>query len=105
MMIPKFFYIFSEKIKVSFLKKIKHAEGESYGVWIENENRIKLARTLFNKPLTKEQMEQTYFHEVTHAILDSIGEPELSNNEILVDKFSKALYQVLKSSEYGTKGK
>ena len=102
-MIPKYFYIFGEKIKVSFLKAIKNKEGDAYGVWLETENKIKLAKTVFKKPLEQDQMEQTYFHELTHVILDSIGEPNLSENEIFVDKFSKALYQVLKSSNYGTR--
>lgn len=100
-MIPKFFYIFGEKIKISIIKQIKR--GTAYGVWFESENKIQLAKTVFQKSLNEEQIEQTYFHEVTHVILDSIGEPTLSENEVFVDKFSKALYQVLKTSNYGTK--
>lgn len=44
-------------------------------------------------------IEETLYHEVIHAILDSIGEHELSKNEEFVQKFALLLYQFEKTKE------
>ncbi len=49
--------------------------------------------------MPKEEKESTYYHEVTHAIFEAIGREDLSNNEHLVDQFSRALHQVIKTQE------
>ncbi len=49
--------------------------------------------------LKKELKEHTFLHEMTHAILDSLGYNKLSNDEKFVDSFSGALYQVLKTAK------
>lgn len=98
-MIPKHFYIFGEKIKVSRLKEV--CRGKAYGQWVESRNKIEIAKTVNNKTiLNDEQQEQAYFHELVHCILDNVGEPNLSDNEVLVDKLGKALHQVMKTSQY-----
>ena len=63
---------------------------------MENINRIRndLEKTITNK----EQKDITYLHEVVHAILDSLEYNELSSDEDFVERFSKALHQVIKSS-------
>lgn len=41
----------------------------------------------------KTSIEQTLYHEVVHAILDTLGESELSSNEKFVQSFSLLLHQ------------
>lgn len=40
---------------------------------------------------------QTFWHEVTHAMLDVMGYPALSADEELVDRIGQAIHQVLKT--------
>lgn len=42
----------------------------------------------------------TFFHELTHAILDTMGEYELSCNERFVCSFSSFLSESIRSFEY-----
>lgn len=45
----------------------------------------------------EDQIEQALWHEITHAIFDAIGEDKLKEDERLVDLFSSALHQVIKT--------
>jgi hypothetical protein len=42
---------------------------------------------------------ETFYHELTHCILDAINEHELFDNERLVGNISEALLQIMKCSE------
>lgn len=42
----------------------------------------------------------TYFHELVHAILSTIGDEELNKNEAFVDTFGNLLWQAFKSAKY-----
>lgn len=43
---------------------------------------------------------QTFYHELTHAILDTMGENELSKNEKFVNTFSSFLNEALRNARY-----
>lgn len=58
---------------------------------------IHIAETAGGAALTEERKGQTFCHELTHAILDAIGEDELNGNEQFVDAFSTVLYQAIKT--------
>ena len=45
-------------------------------------------------------VEQTFCHELTHAILHSMGELKLFNNEKFVDLFGHLLHQALTTQEF-----
>lgn len=91
--IPKRFKIFGLTFKVTQPWKID--KDNSWGECSISKKSIKVKRSL-----NKEQKEITYLHEVTHAILDSLEYNELSHDEEFVERFSKALHQVLTSSEH-----
>tara|TARA_R110000822_G_scaffold130577_1_gene267171 strand:+ start:1520 stop:1831 length:312 start_codon:yes stop_codon:yes gene_type:complete len=97
--IPKYFYLFSEKYRISNIKEIDN--GTSFGHAVYDENKIKIAKTVHKKVIQEDQRESTYCHELMHIILDSLGKTELSQNEELVDSMGKALHQILKTSVYG----
>jgi len=50
--------------------------------------------------ITEETLTETFFHELTHIILDASGENELSENERFVNIMGKALLEVYLSSVY-----
>lgn len=56
--------------------------------------------------LSIERKDQTVIHEILHAILDMIGEQELSQNERLVQNLSAAIYCLIKENDivFKTKG-
>jgi len=91
-MIPKSFEIFGRTYKVTQPYKVDN-QG-SLGECDSTHNIIKVRRNL-----KKDLKELTYLHEVTHAILDSLEYHKLSKDEVFVERFSKALQQVLKSSK------
>jgi hypothetical protein len=49
---------------------------------------------------TDDSMEEAFWHELTHAILHSIGEKKLNDNEEFVTKFSICLHKAIKSAEF-----
>jgi len=52
-----------------------------------------------NKPVQKKDKEQTFFHELVHMILDSMGRDRLKWSEDFVDLFAKRLYEYEKTKE------
>lgn len=63
-----------------------------YGLWSPSENKITI-----QKGLEEGQKDHTLWHEITHVILDHMGEEELSSNEKFVDLFGGLLAQVIKT--------
>ena len=55
---------------------------------------IQIATHRKRKPRTDEAKAETFWHEVTHAILHSMG-CSLTNDELFVTEFSKRLNQVV----------
>lgn len=96
MRIPKRFKVFGEKHKVKFVRKLDG--GHSFGEWDPNTNTIKLQMS--NKERSQDMVEQTFLHELVHCCLDHLGYEKLSDDEIFVDSFAKALHQAFKTSEY-----
>jgi hypothetical protein len=89
--IPKTFQIFGLTFKVTQPWKFK---GDHWGECSIAKKSIKVKRSL-----NQEQKEITYLHEITHAILDCLEYNDLSHDEDFVERFSKALHQVIKTSK------
>ena len=53
------------------------------------------AISVYNNGADKQLVEQTIYHEVTHAILESMGEYKLSRNEQFVQTFSLLFHQFI----------
>lgn len=92
MFIPKKFKLFGRTFRITHPHKID--KGSSWGSCDYGKASIKILRRL-----SDEDKEQTYLHEMTHAILDGLEYKELSEDEKFVDLFSKALHQVLTTQE------
>ena len=45
----------------------------------------------------RESFEHTYFHELAHALMEAIGQPDLAKDEALVDTLGAALHQYEKT--------
>lgn len=73
-------------------------EGQKYGDCTFNTSTIRYQDISDVKDMRKyDAIMTTIWHEITHAILDSLGENDLSRNESFIKKFSTLLYQVIKT--------
>lgn len=98
MVIPKEIKLFNQNIKVIFKSNLIDKQG-AFGMWDYSKNRIYLQKSTRKYILTREQIEQTFVHEITHACLDLSGEHELSDNEKFVSSHSNLIYQFIKQLE------
>ncbi len=97
--IPVEFELFGQTVEIIWDKELNNRDNAN-GLANYRYSRIELQPNTDTIKITDEMIEQTYLHEVTHFILDAIGEDELRSNEKFVDTFSKALHQVLKTSKF-----
>ena len=93
--IPKIFSVGGLTYEVSHHTEL--CNGDEYGHWNGSRCTIALAETAGGNVLSHDRKAQTFFHELTHAILDSIGEDDLNENEQFIDAFSNALYGAIKT--------
>jgi hypothetical protein len=90
----------------------KLGANEFYTIYVDNIDDTGLGRSIeclgtiklttkwqgFEVPMTSQ--EKTFFHELLHMILDTLGEKELSSNEKLIDSVSTLLHQYIKENYY-----
>ncbi len=96
MIIPKEFQIFGQIYKVEY-NDFLIRDNDDVGLAVYRENKILLQKPSKENGRTKNMTEQTFLHELMHIIYHSISEPELRDNEKLVDLISSALHQSLTS--------
>ena len=51
-------------------------------------------------PFKLSALHESFWHELTHAILDSMGEHKLSNNERFVEEFSNRLSKAIRTARF-----
>ena len=92
MAIPKQFNIFGHTIKVKYVKDLQKNQ-DCYGKWDNDTLTISL-QCPTTATTQKTLQEQTFYHELAHAICDLTGYPELSKDEQFIDLFGSGLHQV-----------
>lgn len=60
-------------------------------------NYIKIAESTENMPQSKQSKRRSFWHEVTHLILDAMGEYKLNSNEKFICCFSSLLTEMTKN--------
>ena len=62
---------------------------------------ITLARKSYHGiPLKLSALQETFWHELTHAILHSMGEHELNNRERFVEEFALRLARAIRTARF-----
>ena len=62
---------------------------------------ITLARKSYHGvPLKLSALQETFWHELTHAILESMDRTELNNDEHFVEEFSSRLAKAIQSARF-----
>ena len=92
--IPRTFELFGTTYKVEQPNKVMVDKESVLGSCNSDTGVIQV-----RKNLKKDLKELTYLHELTHAILFSLEYNKLGRDEIFIERFSKALHQVIKSSK------
>lgn len=95
MRIPKKFNLHGETVSVVFDNMMAEQHGVD-GLANYNTNTIKLCPDKCNQ----KYIEKVFLHEMTHFILEHMGENELRSNEKFVDLFANLLLQAFDSMEY-----
>lgn len=72
-------------------------QGENFGKCLFDRCKIVIDP---NTQYTKPRREQTFYHELFHAMLDELGYHELSKDEKLVDGLGALLYEYLKTRKF-----
>jgi hypothetical protein len=115
--IPTKFVLFGHTYTVKFEDDLYEREF-CYGladedfkvIRLQSKARIKSKREIYENgkkknvyvyfDITDEMIVETFYHELVHIILDSVGQTKLSENEILVNIMAKALLEIYLNSEY-----
>ena len=71
----------------------KMNQGDSLGQTSFTESVIYLADTHKGKSIPKDLIEQTFYHELVHAILDAIGQDDLVYDEKIAQGMGMLLHQ------------
>lgn len=95
--IPKSFMVGGQDIEVTIVESIPSDKMGECTSWHGN---ISIAKTYKGYPQTQSSQNNTFFHELTHLILDTMGEYELSDNEKFVCAFSGFLTEAVRSFKY-----
>lgn len=74
-------------------------KDDAYGQSQFTARQINLSKEHNGRKIPLDAIEQTMYHEVTHAILGTLGEHKLSNDEEFVQKFSLLLHQFEKTKK------
>ena len=99
MKIPKSFKLFSSVFTVKWDNQ-KMNDQNIYGICNYSKKEIILSDLDGIDTISEDTRIDTFYHERTHAILDSMGEHDLSKNEKFVDIFSKLLRQADETAKY-----
>lgn len=93
--IPSKISIGGQDIVVEFVDRLdgKYQLGECSATG----NYIKIAESTEDMPQSKQSKRRSFWHEVTHHILDAMGEYKLSSNEKFVCCFSSLLTEMTKN--------
>ena len=104
--IPKSFYLFGEKINVVFSEAYFGSENpSSLGFCSYRENKIYIRPNSVSWPLSDDQIEQTFLHELMHMIVNhSEGtlkkDEDPHDNEGFINISASLLHQALSTMEF-----
>lgn len=96
--IPTQFQVFSRTITV----KYDSAYCEKHNAWGTYHHREALIRLNNSDNPDKDGVQSTFYHELTHCILEHIERNDLSRNERFVALFSRVLMQALATRRYSS---
>jgi hypothetical protein len=98
MHIPKEFKISNKRYTVDFVRHTQPKGTMGEVVYALRKISIATHSGLNNRSFKQEEMDDTFWHEVTHAILKDMGH-NLWNNERFVTRFANRLSEVVNTAK------
>lgn len=95
--IPKSFTVGGQDIEV---REIERCDSGCLGECCVAEGFVDIACTSKGREICDSVKLNTFYHELTHCILDTMGENDLSLNEKFVNTFSGFLTEAIRSFKY-----
>ena len=95
-LIPSSFSLGGSTISVDF---VKNELGYNVGQIRLPTGKITLATNFRGNDCTVDYMEASFYHELVHGILDTMGKHELSDSEGFVEGFANLLHQYEKTKK------
>lgn len=96
--IPKSIFLGGAIINIELVER---CNNNALGTCCIAKSEIKIAEIYdIDNVQSDESKQNTFVHEITHAILDTMGEFNLSRNEKFVSTFSSFLSEVIKTAKY-----
>lgn len=99
MNIPDKFKLHGQTIKVILTNKLVH-NSDVVGEARYRDNTILIQDNGEQVNMIISKMEQVFFHELVHYILNAMGEDKINNNDKFVDLFASLLHQAITTFEY-----
>ena len=93
--IPSKYTIGGQDIKVEFVE----SDGEDYGNFTMIKGVLRICKNVKNMPQSETVQLNTFFHELVHSVLVTMGESELGNNEKFVNCFAGFLTEAIRTME------
>jgi hypothetical protein len=80
---------------------VEHVEsdGDYYGNYTHCMGRLRICNKAGDTPQSDTAKLNTFFHELTHSILRTMGEDELNSNEKFVNCFAGFLTEAIRTME------
>lgn len=94
--IPTLLDLAGKTITIKYDSKLIH-DDDARGQSKYRDNVIMLQADTDAEPVQKQDIELTFWHELTHWILEQMDEQELKNNEKFIFLFSGLLHQAIKT--------
>lgn len=96
--IPKKFQVGGQDVVVNY---VDFCENGDLGNIVLGQGEIQISEYISRGvPQSYTSKLNTFYHELTHAILKTMGEYELNNNEKFVCSFSSLLTEAIRSFKY-----
>lgn len=99
MNIPDKFKLHGQTIKVILTNKLVH-NSDVVGEARYRDNTILIQDNGEQVNMIISKMEQVFFHELVHYILNAMGEDKINSNDKFVDLFASLLHQAITTFEY-----
>jgi len=97
--IPKSFQLFGTTVNVVFNNNsLNQQSAVGTSEWVQS--RITLTDVHKGEKVSEEVIDDTYYHEKVHIILDAMGKHNLSRDEEFVNVFSRLLRQSDVTAKY-----
>lgn len=94
--IPKKYTIGGQDIVVEI---VEGDDCEEYGIYTQAKGLLRIYKKMGDTPQSETSQLNTFFHELIHSLLRTMGEYELNSNEKFVNCFAGFLTEAIRTME------